>query len=313
VVAEQIPLDTASFRTGVDEDGFLVEHTLHFRETHRLVAGVVSYPFSRAQRLELSGGYRYVGFETERFSDFYSPTTGQFVSSERVELPATRGLRLFEGATAFVHDASIFGATSPILGHRHRIEVSPTRGDIDYTGLLVDSRAYLMPVRPFTFAFRALHYGRYGSGGEDARLQPLFLGYSNLVRGYESGSFSIGECGQILDNDESCPVFDQLLGSRLLVANAELRFPLLGLFGAKNFYGPVPLEGAVFADAGVAWDSREKARFLDRGGTRQFVRSIGAAVRVNVLGFLIAELDYLRPLDRPGKAWSWELNLSPGF
>ena len=33
-----------------------------------------------------------------------------------------------------------------------------------------DYRRYVMPVRPLTFAFRGLHYGRYGSGGEDSRL-----------------------------------------------------------------------------------------------------------------------------------------------
>ena len=43
--------------------------------------------------------------------------------------------------------------------------------------------------------------------------------------------------------------------SRLLVANLEFRFPLLRPFGVSSrMYGPVPVEVALFADAGVAWN-----------------------------------------------------------
>ena len=95
-----------------------------------------------------------------------------------------------------------------------------------------------MPVRPYTFAFRGLYYGRYGSGAQDPRLPTLYLGYPGLVRGYEPGSFESGECGVQLNG--SCPAFDRLSGSRVAVANAELRFPLWGGFGGKDFYGPHP-------------------------------------------------------------------------
>ena len=55
-----------------------------------------------------------------------------------------------------------------------------------------DFRTYLMPVRPFTFAFRGLYYGRYGSDAEDQRLPALYLGYPGLVRGYDSGLVRVG-------------------------------------------------------------------------------------------------------------------------
>ena len=45
---------------------------------------------------------------------------------------------------------------------KRSMEAAPSVGTIQYTGILADYRAYLMPVRPFTLAFRALHYGRYG-------------------------------------------------------------------------------------------------------------------------------------------------------
>ena len=72
--------------------------------------------------------------------------------------------------SALVRDTSVFGATSPVLGQRFRLDVSPTLGSVNYTGALADLRQYVMPVRPVTLAARVLHYGRYGSGAEDPRL-----------------------------------------------------------------------------------------------------------------------------------------------
>ena len=137
-----------------------------------------------------------------------------------------------------------------------------------------------------------------------------YLGYPGLVRGYEAGSFQPGECGVRVDG--SCPAFDRLIGSRVAVGNAELRFPLWGALGGDRFYGPVPVELAVFSDAGVAWGRGSSSpRFS--GGDRQPVVSVGAAARINLFGYAIAEIDYVRPLDRPGRGWLWQFSLRPGF
>jgi WD40 repeat protein len=313
VILEQVPLRTGGISSGfVDLGGgdiVFADETILFRETHRLAAGVLAYPFSRAKRVEVTAGFRNIGFHGEQITEFFDPVTGQFLGDERVDIPTADGLNLFEGSAAFVHDTSIFGATSPIVGQRYRFEVTPTAGTLNYTGILADYRAYVMPVRPFTFAFRALHYGRYGGGGEDTRFTPLFLGYPNLIRGYDVGSFEGREC--ISDGRSGCPIFDQLEGSKLLVGNLELRFPLLGVFGGSSFYGPFPIEAAIFADTGVAWTSADKPSFLS--GDRELVSSVGVALRVNVLGFFIVEADYVHPLDRPQKKWLWQFNFTPGF
>jgi outer membrane protein assembly factor BamA len=201
----------------------------------------------------------------------------------------------------------VFGATSPVLGHRFRLEVESTLGTLDYTGALVDLRQYVQPFRPVTLAGRVLHYGRYGSGAEDPRLNLLFVGYQSLVRGYDTNSFSASECGI----GPGCPVYDQLLGSKLLVLNAEARFPLFALFGAKNLYGPIPLEVGGFFDAGAAWDSSSKPELF--GGERQLVKSVGATARLNLFGFAILQVDYAKPLDRPGKNAFFQFNLLAGF
>jgi outer membrane protein assembly factor BamA len=116
-------------------------------------------------------------------------------------------------------------------------------GSLDYVGVLGDYRRYFMPARPFTLAARLLHYGRYRSDGEDPRLQPLYLGYAGLVRGYNFGSFDPSECKPGPGDDpDSCPVFDQLLGSRIVVGSVELRFPLLGMLGVgSGYYGAFPI------------------------------------------------------------------------
>jgi outer membrane protein assembly factor BamA len=167
-----------------------------------------------------------------------------------------------------------------------------------------------MPKRPFTFAVRGLHYGRYGRDGEDERLSPLYVGYPGLVRGYEMGSFDPRDC--VIVGAAQCASFDQLVGTRMAVLNGEVRFPLLGLFGGRSFYGAFPVELAVFGDAGVAWTSNDaRPRFL--GGDRDWVRSVGGAVRVNAFGYAILEIDYVRPLDRSDRGWHWQFNLTPGF
>ena len=143
------------------------------------------------------------------------------------------------------------GATSPIRGSRYRMEFSQSAGSLTYSGVLADMRTYLMPVRPYTIALRGMYYGRVGQDAEDGMLPALFLGYPGLVRGYDRYSFEAAECSD--GTGSSCPAFDRLIGSRVAIANAELRFPIWGAFGGNQFYGPLPIEAAIFTDAGVAW------------------------------------------------------------
>ncbi|MEO8089238.1 MAG: BamA/TamA family outer membrane protein [Gemmatimonadales bacterium] len=313
---QQVPYLTGGFAEGVaDVNGepTLIEQQLLIRQTNRDIAGIVSYPFSEVQRVELQAGYSNISFDRELRTQGFSLTTGQQVVDEKVNLPAPRALGLGIGSAALVYDNSFFGATSPILGQRYRLEISPTIGALNYMGVLGDFRRYFMPVRPFTFATRLVHYGRYARDGEDPRLQPLFLGQAGLVRGYSYGSFGASECNPPPGNPNACPVFDQLLGSRVVVGNAELRFPLLGALGiGSGYYGAFPIEFAVFGDAGLAWDSAHKPSVFG-SGTRDPVFSAGAGLRINLLGFAVAEVDLVRPFDRPGKGWVWQFELQPGF
>ena len=112
-----------------------------------------------------------------------------------------------------------------------------------------------MPLRPFTLAFRAMHLGRYGKDSEDERFYPLYIAYWDLVRGYESyqqrGTDRVpGQSGRAPSTSS------RLYGSKMLMANVELRFPLLGLLGiGKGYYGAWPLEFYGFFDWGIAYAS----------------------------------------------------------
>ena len=309
---DQTPYVARGFDAGialVEGQPIYVENEYRILQIDRSLSGIVSYPFSRAQRVDFSGGFRQIGFKQDVTTRLYDYSSGQQLTEDTTDLASEPMLNLAEASAALVWDTSIHGITSPIRGSRYRVELSQSGGDLTYSGVLADFRNYWMIKRPFTFAVRGMFYGRYGTDAEDLRLPTLYLGYPGLVRGYDSGSFESFECG--LQEDGSCPVFDRLMGSRLGIANAELRFPLWGAFGGDDFYGPLPIEMAIFADAGVAWGQSTSTLF--GGGDKDPVTSVGAAIRVNLFGFAVGEIDYVRPLDRPGKGWMWQFNLRPGF
>jgi hypothetical protein len=315
VTAYQIPYLSASYAQGtgtVDGEPAFIEQQLVQRQTNRTIEGVVAYPFSHAQRVEFSLGGNHISFDREIQTRAFSLFSGEQIFEDEQDLEAGESLWLGTGSGALVFDNSLFGATGPILGQRYRLEVSPTFGSINYVGGLVDLRRYFMPARPFTLAARLLHYGRYGSGGEDPRLQPLFIGWPGMVRGYTYNSFEGRECNPPPSDPNSCPVYDQLLGSRILVGNLELRFPLFGVLGLGNgYYGALPLDFTIFGDGGIAWDTDNEPSFS--GGDRDPVFSAGAGFRFNLFGFAVAEVNLVRPFDRPRKNWIWEFNFQPGF
>jgi hypothetical protein len=314
-VVQQVPYLTGAYAAGtadLDGEPVFVEQSLRERQTNRDLQGILAYPFNQSQRVEFAAGVSHISFDRELRTIATSLVTGGEVLDRTEDLEAGKSLVLGRASAALVFDNSFFGATGPILGQRYRLEASPTIGSLDFVRALADYRRYFLPVRPFTIATRLLHFGRYGSGGEDPRLQPLFLGNPGLVRGYTYGSFDASECVASGTDPTACPVFDQLLGSRILVGNVELRFPLLGVLGiGTGYYGALPVDFTVFADGGLAWVTDNDPSFA--GGDRKPVYSAGAGLRFNLLGFAIAELNLVRPFDRPGKNWVWEFNLQPGF
>ena len=85
----------------------------------------------------------------------------------------------------------------------------------------------------------------------------------------------------------------------------------VALFTGQLEYGRIPIDVAAFYDMGVAWTEAERPGFA--GGTRGIVKSVGAAVRINVLGLLPVELSAARPFDRVDTTVQWQLGIRQGF
>ena len=289
----------------------LISETILFRQTERSAAGILIYPFSRVKRLEVQGGLTQLSFDQIVRTQAYSLNTGQLFFDDTQETSAGESLNLATSSAAFVSDTSVFGVTSPVQGQRYRLEAAPTFGSINYTSVLADYRRYFMPATFYTLAARVMHYGRYGPTSDDARLFPLYIGYPNLVRGYDVNTITASEC--VPTPESGCPAFDRLIGSRMLVANLEFRFPLLRPFtgASRSMYGPVPVEVALFADGGVAWGRGVKPALF--GGEREGVSSVGIALRASLFGFGVGQFDFARPLQRVDRGWVFQFNLSPGF
>lgn len=300
------------------------------------LVGFAYRPFSQTRRLEFSGGFTRLAFNRELRSLVVSPI-GQIIDEQRTSDNdnSPKPLNFFEGAAALVGDNSNFGFTSPVVGQRYRFELSPTLGTLQYGTALADYRRYLF-AQPVTFAFRAMHYGRYGKDGSSDRLTPLFLGYETFVRGYAVESFDPEtECARptrLSATVSECPAFDRLIGSRVAVASFEIRVPLFGVPGLGLINMPfLPTEISPFVDAGLAWfgsgarlrgtdgmattvpPKRPRLAFDRNTSDRVPVVSAGLSARFNILGYLILEAYYAYPFQRPEKGAHFGFNIAPGW
>jgi hypothetical protein len=315
IAGGQVPYLSGGFAsgTGATSSGepVQVDRSVVFRQTERSAAFLTAYPFNRAERFEFQGGATQISFDQTIETTVTSLVTGQVLSDNSSSSSPASSITLGTASAALVWDTATFGATSPVQGQRYRIEGAPAYGTINFVNALADYRRYFMPVPFYTLAARVVHNGRYGSGAEDPRVAPMYLGYPTLVRGYDFNSLGPADC--VPTAASQCPAIDQLFGSRMLVGNLEFRFPLLRPFTgvSPRMYGPIPIEAALFTDGGVAWNSGERPAIV--GGDRHGVWSAGAALRVNLFNYAVGEFDFVHPFQRPSQGWVFEFNLTPGF
>ena len=281
--------------------------------TEDQAAFITRYPFSSTQRFEASAGITRISYKQEVETAVI--VGDQVIDDATQHLPAPPSLQLYETAFALVGDSSYFGFTAPVRGHRYRLEVDPTFGDLQFQSLTADYRRYFF-FRPVTLAVRGLHYGRYGRDAESNQLSALYLGDPTLVRGYELGDIGLSECTPVPGNTGACPEFDRLVGSRLAVANLELRVPFLGVQGYGLIRAPfLPTDLALFVDAGTAWSKGQTPalRFERNTADRVPVVSAGVSARVLLGGFAVLEFYYAKPFQRPREGWVTGFLISPGW
>ena len=181
------------------------EDELRVIQTDRGFAGIAAYPFSRAQRLEFTGGLRQITGKQDVTTRLFDPNTGERSCPKRTQTISTfPTLNLALASSALVYDTSIFGVTSPIRGSRYRLQLDQTTGDLRYGAALADYRTYVMPFRPFTIALRGMYYGRYrprrGESAADAGVPRL----RGLVRGYDYDSFEARSAASSTNGPARC-------------------------------------------------------------------------------------------------------------
>jgi hypothetical protein len=325
VIAGHIPYQLHSWGWRETQDTItLAVQTLRIFENQGI--GVLEYPLSQTRRWEFNGGYIRYAFDLEERRIHYDALTGVELGHETVGLDAAdipglagaKDIHLARASVAYVGDWSNFGFTSPVRGGRFRFEIAPTVGTQTVANALADYRRYFWNY-PFTLAVRGMHFGRYGPDAEEGNFllnQQMFIGYPTLVRGYAQETFTQRECvDEVGRRDPGCNVFYRLVGSRVAVASAELRVPLIGVpeFGLLNFPF-LPTELAGFVDAGLAWTSDESPVFAwDDVTARTPVVSAGVTTRFNLMGFAVLEVYYAYPFQRPHKGFHFGFNLAPGW
>lgn len=249
------------------------------------------YPLSTKLRFE--GGMSYARYSYRIDSITYYYDNGYYVGQTKAKVnDVPDPFNVGSAYIAFIGDNSSFGITSPMMGYRYRFQVGQMFDEYDITSLSLDIRKYFF-LKPFSLAFRTMHYGRYGKDANN--LYALFLGNEYLVRGYNFNAFN--------KSKESSPQsyldINNIAGSKIIVFNSELRFPFTGierfsLFKSGYLFSDIVL----FFDAGVSW-TKDRFPWLESSDVRFHwnpnpnyytpIYSLGASLRINLFGYAILE------------------------
>ena len=273
-------------------------------------------PSNRFNRVELGVSANNVSRSVALYSravDGYTGYGTQWFVDSIINFP---GLNYIAPYVAYVSDNSLFGYTGPIAGRRSRVEIRPVLGGLQWTELSADYRRYV----PLLFNFLTLAWRAQTNikMGKDELVFPTYLGRADYVRGYDREQYTAQFCGGLFTDQSACNV-TELLGSRTLLGNVELRFPLVRRFdlGVIPISLP-PVDGLFFFDAGLAWSKGQEISIsrpadYDQDRQRYLLRSYGAGIRLNLFGYALLRADYAIPLDRGTRRGYWVLTLGPSF
>jgi hypothetical protein len=251
-----------------------------------------------------------------RLVDYSQGEASGFFTDSVEKLP---GFNYVAPYLAYVSDNTLFGYTGPISGRRMRFQVQPAFGSVQWTEYSADYRKYVPLLFNFlTIAWRAQTSIGIGSGDSVFK---KYIGRADFIRGYDREQFAYN-CGGLPGQTAGCSA-TELLGSRVALANVEVRFPLVRRFdlGLVPISLP-PLDGLVFYDAGIAWDRGQtpylkKPDNYDQDLQRFVLKSYGFGLRLNLFGFALLRWDYAIPIDRPSidgkRRGYWQFSLGPSF
>jgi hypothetical protein len=296
----------------------VIQQQIITRYVQRQAFAIGQYPLNRFTRFEI--GLTYNNIDRSRIIIERQIDTERMLATPFYMGPTENdpGLNFFQPNVAYVSDNTLFGYTGPIMGRRYRFQVTPTLGSFKWMEYLADYRRYDPVI--FNFITIATRFTTRLAIGRDELEVPSYIGRPELIRGYNRESYS-SSCGvfgggQIAD-PASCGAA-RLIGSRVAIANAEVRFPLIRQFYFAIIPFPLPpVDGLAFYDAGVAWSTGQSVELSrpssgDLTNVRYPLRSYGFGVRVNLFNFALARWDYSVPLDIERKGF-WTFSLGPSF
>jgi hypothetical protein len=227
----------------------------YFERSIGLRAGM-NHPLDLFKRLEFSGSLWYSR------KDFYF---GDLMSA-----------LLLSNYISLVHDNSLWTPIGPIDGWSLRLTIGPTfdfqRSKLhNYAGLL-DFRYYYRINHYYSIAQRSMIWLNDG-----VDIRRFYIGGSWGLRGY---------------------AINQIYGRKAILLNQELRFPfaksLMLNIGTENI-GFAPIRGALFIDAGNAWD-------YSYPGLRG---SFGFGLRGLFMGGIVLRLDIGKQTDFRSISENW--------
>jgi len=276
------------------------------------------YPLNRFNRFEYGASLNnidralmYVSYGVDYQ---YGYTTNQYIDST-TNLPSINFVAPY---AAFVHDNTINGYVGPIYGQRYRFEMERAVGTQSWTNYNVDYRRYDAILFSYlTFATRAMAAVTVGNTEAEQNF-PKYIGRADMLRGYDRENYYSNSCQTVITGTSACSG-TQLLGSRVALGNAELRFPVMRSFKARGTLIQLPpVDALFFADAGVAWSRGQsltatRPEGYDWQTQRYLMRSYGYGFRMNLFNFAILRVDYSIPLDASSKRGYWYWTLGPSF
>lgn len=263
------------------------------------------YPINRFTRFEFGLNFQNIDQQVIPMSRLVDYGQGLATYWQRGDSHNVASANMVSPYIAWVTDNSLFGYTGPISGKRMRIQVDQTAGSWQYSDVMADMRSYI-PIL-FNYVTLATRLTTSMAMGRDEMRLPKWIGRPDYVRGYNREDIGYVTCsGLPADNSSQCNT-QELIGSRVAFANAELRFPIIRRYGARTALlgGLPPVDGLFFYDAGVAWSKGQKLvasapADYDFTTERALLKSYGFGLRMNLYNVAIIRWDWAKPISRPG-------------
>jgi outer membrane protein assembly factor BamA len=283
--------------------------------------GIIGYHSARFLYYEIGYGYyeiqRYRNYgisavassPLDKFNRFDFGLGLMNISRENMDNPGDpkEGYTLLIPEISYTHDHTLWGMTAPNNGTRYEIGfyASPKLWSkaLDFYTLEGDYRKYFKFWQDYNFIIRT-------AGGISFGKNPgqFFIGGTEnwINYNFENNNIPIENVQDYAFLSPILPMrgfnYDARRGSKYVVTNFELRFPLIRYFVT----GPVPIlfqniMGTAFIDVGTAWNNNKSFQLFNRDGngdwgTKDLMVGMGFGMRLFFLYFPL-KFDIAWPYD----------------